>query len=109
MEDGARCAVAKVMSDWIDNTGALGSNFVLEGAGFYISFNPCPGGGSFFGSDDGGPETALCEGDNFHILNGDYRAQYEKLLPQGLEACMRFYAQQSAHADSSWSSTGARA
>lgn len=77
----------------------------LEGDGFYISYNPCPGallGISFFASDDGRPETALCYDGRYDILNGDFRDSYERLVPQGLAACRAFYMQQSAHADSSW-------
>lgn len=90
-----------------EQTGAMGStNYILRGNGFYISYNPDLNAsvfGAFFGSDNDGPETAIVENGRFHILNGDYRPQYEKLVPQGLDACMRFYAQQSAHADSTWS------
>lgn len=89
-------------------TGALGSiNYILECDGFYISYNPDPSAsifGTSFASDDSGPETALCGDGAFHILNGDYRSQYEKLAAQGWEACKQFYDQQSAHAGSSWSS-----
>lgn len=83
-----------------------GGNSILHGDGFYISFNPSPGCGvSFFSSDDGGPETALCYDDRFDILNGDFRDAYERLVPSGLDACKKFYAQQSAHADSSWTTS----
>lgn len=96
------------MADWIE-TGRLGStNYVLEADGFYISYNPNLNAsifGGVFGSDDGGPETALCKDGEFFILNGDFRAAYERLAPQGYAACKAFYDQQSAHADSSWSST----
>lgn len=83
------------MSDLWRNTGYI--NFVLEGDGFYISFNPAPRD-----SDNGNAETALCYGGIFKILNGDFREAYERLAPLGLEACQKFYAQQSAHAASSW-------
>ena len=90
-----------------EKTGMLGSqNYVLEGDGFYISYNPDLNAsyfGSSFGSDNGGPETALCRDGNFYILNGDWRKQYEKLVPLGWDPCKQFYNQQSAHAESSWS------
>ena len=88
-----------------------GSHELLEGDGFYISYNADLGASSFeamFDSDDGGPETALCKDHKFYILNGDYRTQYEKLVPQGFDACKKFYDQQSAHSDSSWSERDAR-
>ena len=95
------------MTKW-QTTGAMGStNHILKFDDFYISYNPDPGACVFgtFGSDDGGAETALCHGGKFHILNGDYREQYEKLAAEGaFDACKKFYDQQSAHADSSWSS-----
>lgn len=82
------------------------TNYVLEAEDFYISYNPDLGTiTGFFDSDDGGPETALVHKNprEFLILNGDYRDSYEKLFPQGYEACKKFYLQQSAHARSSWS------
>jgi hypothetical protein len=87
--------------------GRFGStNFVLEGDGFHISYNPNLSASLFgapFDSDDGGPETALCKDDAFFILNGDYRDAYEKLATMGYAACKEFYDQQAAHSDSSWS------
>ena len=83
-----------------------GQSHHLQGDGFYISYNADLSAsvfGSLFDSDDGGPETALCKDGKFHILNGDYRVQYEKLVPQGFDACKKFYDQQSAHSDSMWS------
>ena len=94
------------MSKWEDSGNPFTKNYILRGDGFFISFNPDPSAsmlGSIFGSDDGGPETALCYEGEYYILNGDYRDAYERLLPQGYDACKRFYDQQSAHADSSWS------
>ena len=92
---------------WEQVHGPLGgTNCVLSCDEFYISFNPDLNAtifGSIFESDNGGCETALCKDDNFYILNGDYRIQYEKLFTQGFNACKRFYDQQSAYSDSSWS------
>ena len=91
------------------NIGSLSGNQVLNGDGFYISY--ATGAGlaviGLFGSDDDSDETALvvpndAGGKDFFILNGDYRADYEKLTPEGLDACKAFYE---THKDkvSSWS------
>jgi hypothetical protein len=86
-------------TEWIDQF----PNQVLAGDGFYISYNETTIiFGSFFSSDDVGPETALCYNGRFDILNGDFREAYERLVPEGLEACKRFYQQQSAHFASKW-------
>lgn len=63
-----------------------GGNYVLDGDGFFISYNPNPGAGiSSFAADNGGDETALCAGKKdsdieYRILNGDFRAEYEELV-----------------------------
>ena len=94
---------------WERITGPLGGvNYILRGDGFYVSYNGNPGAslfGRFFDSDEGGPETALVHDDDFHILNGDYRADYERLAPDGFDACKRFYDATAAHANSSWSTS----
>jgi hypothetical protein len=36
-------------------------------------------------------ETALVKGKTYLILNGDYRKQYEQLVPKGYKACKDFY------------------
>ena len=77
------------MANWERRSCMPGSeNFLLRGEGFYISYNANPGipfmGSVALGSDDGGPETALCHDGDFFILNGDYRETYEKLAPVGL-------------------------
>ena len=89
----------------------LGVNYVFEGDGFAVSFNPNLSTlGTLFDSDDGGPETALIQyaPREYFILNGDFRSAYERLVPQGWAACKAFYDQQSAHADSSWSTAKVR-
>lgn len=94
------------MAKWREHHAMGSKNYILQGDGFYISFNPDPNSshfGAMFGSDNGDSETALCKDGAYHILNGDYRVQYEKLMPGGWIACKKFYNQQSAHADSSWS------
>ena len=88
------------MSEW----RKLSSNEVLDGDGFYISYNPSPfQGNKFFGSDKGNSETALCREHKFYILNGDYRKQYEELIPQGFEKCKEFFDSQPVESVSSWS------
>lgn len=76
-----------------------GTNFVLDGDKFFVSFNPAA-----LASDTTEGETALVHGNKYYILNGDFRDSYTSLVPQGLEACLRFYRQQSAHAQSTWTS-----
>lgn len=91
----------------------IDNNEVIEGANFYISF--APGNvrpedplsvmilglaemltGDMSTSAEG--ETALCclaafpgVTNAFFVLDGDYRKAYEELLPQGLDACLKFY------------------
>lgn len=81
-------------------------NSILEGEDFYISYNPCPGMGlRMFMGDGGSDETALViEGEDkkFLILNGDYREEYEKLFPFGLEKCIEFYEKHKKESQSSW-------
>jgi len=84
------------------------SNEILEGDGFYISYNPNPGMGiSLFDGDDHSDETALVKEDDtenrYRILNGDYRKEYEKLAPLGFEKCLKFYNKESIDNGSSWS------
>lgn len=97
----------KTPSKWRRRTAPFGSvNYVLEGDGFYISFNPDTSSSAFgriFESNNGSPETALCKDDDFHILNGDYRSQYEKLIQKGWVACKKFYDKESVASGSDWS------
>ena len=82
-----------------------GSNQILSADGFYISFNlnPCCGIVAFQAETSGG-ETALCFDNKFKILNGDFRAEYEKLAPLGLDECIRFFNSK-PELISSWSSS----
>ena len=83
----------------------LTHNEILQGDGFYVSFNPAPFGGvGLFGSDNGSSETALSGDDGWMILNGDFRAEYAKAFPKGYEACKRVYEKHKAASRSSWSS-----
>jgi len=62
-------------------------NTTYQGAGFYVSHNDRDV--SIYGA----VTTALVL-DNmeaFYILNGDHRAGYAKLIPQGLDACLAYF------------------
>lgn len=91
-------------TEWRSVNG-ISRNEVLDCGGFYVSYNPNPGGalGSSLGSDDGGPETALCKNGNFRILNGDFRDDYERLAADGFDACLSFYEANRDEHGSSWS------
>lgn len=84
-------------------------NEILDGDGFFVSYNPNPAGGNSLctmlgklaavTTGDGAfaiqqPETALVVDGKFMILNGDFRQDYEGLVPQGLEACKTFFKSQ---------------
>jgi len=87
-------------------TGLEINNYVLRGNGFYVSYNPdtqrsimgktLDGILNFFHSiqglkEGGGEETALVKGNNFYILKGDFRKEYERLVSKGFKACYKFY------------------
>lgn len=88
----------------------MGLIYLLDGDGFYVSFNENVranmGGLSMLGglmaSDDDAPETALCRDGKFFILNGDFRKEYEALVTKGWDACIEFFNAQSAEHGSSW-------
>lgn len=95
---------------WIMN----GRNYLLEGDGFYISYNPdtsdshmLTGLGNMIGADlDDGEETALVKkGDPniYSILTGDFRDDYEKLVDKGYDACYEFFQSQKAEHGNNWS------
>ena len=79
-------------------------NQLLEGDGFCISYNPDTlsilGG---LGAGDVPEETALVKGSQFFILNGDWRKHYERLLPDGWDACFSFFKKRNKRYVSSWS------
>ena len=93
-------------------------NYVLDGDGFFISYNPNPGVAifskslsgmeiSFFTGDNNSDETALVKEDSdikYRVLNGDFRAEYEKLVSQGFEVCLAFYNKMKSEHNSSWTS-----
>ena len=62
-------------------------NVITEGDGFFVSFNDRDS--AIYGSDT----TALVFGQMqaFYILNGDHRAAYSALIPQGFDACLDYF------------------
>lgn len=99
-------------------------NELLEGEGFYLSYNPGHYNPGHYGPKNllgalavalgGDPsmeivtaETALCvqhpDGREWLILNGDFRKDYEGLVDQGLAACRAFYNSQKDEHKSPWS------
>lgn len=95
-------------------------NSILRGNGFYISYNPSTNVGVLKTFNDIGNllgigeranvETALCvknkkkiTGTEFFILNGDFRKEYEKLLPKGVKACKAFFNSKKKKHASGWS------
>lgn len=86
------------MSKWIETSHG---NLILEKEDFYISYNADPGGGFSMLSGDENDETALCANDEFYILNGDHRQEYEGIVDQGVEACLDYYNK--TQGKSSWS------
>ncbi len=82
-------------------------NSVLDGDGFFVSYNPSPGMGlSMFKGDGGSDETALVRPDDeknkYRILNGDFRQEYEDLVDKGFNACLAIF-EQNKECESSWS------
>lgn len=82
------------------------TNYVLDLDGKnFISFQPLqnPFGFAFFAADTAEGETAIVTEDDYRILNGDWRKEYEKLAEEGLEACIKFYEENKVIYGSSWS------
>ena len=69
------------------------SNEILQGDGFYLSFNAYVG------------ETALHieQGGKWLILDGDFRKEYTEAFPHGLEACLEVYKAHREEFCSFWS------
>lgn len=80
----------------------MGPNWILGAPDFFVSYNPGNYGISFFMSDTGGSETALVKDDQYFILNGDFRPEYEAVIDLGFEACLQVYKNNLSH-KSSWS------
>lgn len=76
----------------------LGSNnMVLEGDGFYISYNPdCSANVlsrvvDLIMGEHQTEETAIVTNDgNYYILNGDHRTEYEQRI-SSFNACLKYY------------------
>lgn len=104
-----RCEEVMLPSEW--EHLPIRGNYVLHADGFFISYQPMTGGLvakiAFFIGDTGGAETALVReqgGDyDYRILNGDWRKEYEALVPKGWDACLAFYTEMKAQHGSSWS------
>lgn len=63
---------------------------------------------SMFNADDDSGETAICDDRNpertlYFILRGDFREVYERLIDEGVRACIAFY-ESKPELQSSWSS-----
>lgn len=81
-----------------------GRNEVMEGKDFYISYNAFTGeGNGAFNNEKGSDETALCANGEFYILNGDFRDDYKKLIPDGYDKCKKFYDKKKDDHSSIWS------
>ena len=91
----------------------LRNNEVLEGDGFYISYNKDTGtdhlggmltelGNTLGANLKDGTETALCYEGRFDILEGDFRKEYEEAFPQGLGACKEVFKKHEAEHRSNW-------
>jgi len=102
------------MSKW-KKTAA--GNEILDGDEFYISFNenkynsvvlaPFYTALTTLTGDDRfmkiSEETALCVDGKYYILRGDFRKEYEELVPKGLDACIKFYKKNKKKYQSIWS------
>jgi hypothetical protein len=92
-------------------------NHVAQGKGFYVSYcadtsdNEVAKLVEDLGIKEGstkedGAETALCMGgerSHFLILKGDWRKEYEPLIPRGYDACVEFWKSKQAEHRSRWS------
>lgn len=92
-------------------------NSVLQGKGFYVSYNPSTSGkfnegltelATILGSKGlkNGEETALVQegmANTFYILTGDFREEYEQLIDEGFDACLEFFRSMKSEFGNSWS------
>lgn len=99
-----------VIKAWVK----LDRNSVLNGDGFYISYNPSTGDtamgslltdfGNIMGGElEDGEETALVKDGVFSILSGDWRNDYEKLVDKGYDACYKFFKTKQKKYGNNWS------
>ena len=100
------------MSKW----KKLNNNFLLQFDGFYISYNPDTTEGHRFtdlgntllaigGSKEklkDGEETALIKENEFYILNGDFRNEYEHISEKGFMECYLFFKSKEEKFGSNW-------
>ena len=82
-------------------------NFILQGEGFSISFLDWESskklGATTWENDERQDETCLISPDrDYFILNGDFRKEYEELLPLGYIKCYQFFLN-NQDKKSSWS------
>ena len=71
----------------INGMHCLFPNVILNGVGFYVSYNNYDV--DIYGTDT----TALVWGqmENFYILEGDHREGYKPLLDSGFDACLEYF------------------
>lgn len=94
----------------------LGSNSILEGDGFYVSYNPNTSSehniltdmANMLGADvDDGEETALVKEEDptniFYILTGDFRKEYEQIVDKGFADCLKFFKEMQSKFGNNWS------
>ena|SRR6478609_4516453 len=111
------------MSKWIKVKGHHNEALLSDDESFFISYNPNTAIarsevteaaqllGTLAGLDmRDGEETALVKVDGggkgvhtYSILKGDFRKQYEYLMDEGYEACLKFYNQHKDEYGSDWS------
>lgn len=66
-------------------------NEVLSREDFYISFRPA-------GNGFRKAKTALVKkSDDYFILNGDFRREYEEIFDKGFDECYKFYLSQAKY------------
>lgn len=79
---------------------------ILDCGDFFISYRGNTRsvmGITAFAGDNGGAETALIKGNDYYILNGDFRKEYEKVADKGFEECVKFFNTKKEKHESSWS------
>ena len=74
--------------------GMLNEYLDNEDEDFFVSFNGhknvVPGIDAFDAETPFG-ETALIKDDNYYILNGDFRKEYEEIIDKGFQKCLELY------------------
>lgn len=79
-------------------------NLFLECDGFHISYVPDTSIIISHFAGDTIDETSIVTDSETLVLNGDFRKQYEELIPLGFDSCLEFYYKNKAKHGSSWSS-----